>query len=634
MSQEAQEIHGIPHPLGYPSGAQTAFGNLDFDHDAVLAGVRVLLYASDEMPYQRMLAKVTKDQLDTSPLPGDASLEGWWTRSQTDWSGGAGQDFMEPVDDAQVARKFKASAGVDVFTEPGWATLLPRAVEIDSRAATQAHVCKAPGGFAYSFDSEVRLAGGTVRDFGENVTSLQVAGSCLVVGLTDSAKVVQCDTLVDVAAITGFNGVPVIAWVKGRMLLMVGDKMWEIPGSPTANIDLSDTTAHPVKVDMKDSSWQFVGATSSPTSILLAGYGNAGSSVLALKLDETGKLPDLSAPSEVAQLPISEQITGIATYLGTFIALLTNRGVRVGVTADSGLAYGPLLTAPVSTGDGGDISVYDRFLYYPVADAGDGRGGMVIVDLSEADSADGRNAWSTWIRIPSTGTGLVVTDSIVLGPRHSVLVAVGGGQAKVYEAKAGNGLDSGWLSTSLVRFGTLETKSFESVKVVAGQQMAGKLSVDFVGEYGTPNQIGVLTGQMGNEASFDVNARGPHTEAYLTFQMEPDTVDPNTGPRLAAWTMRAWPSVENRGEQVILPILCFDHQRDGRGLQFGYEGYAHDLWRILTTRLTSGQVLIVDEVRSGFSYKAVAEDMTFTQVSPPSHASGFGGVVQVKLRTT
>ena len=631
---EPVEIHGIPHPLGFPTGAQIAFGNLDFDHDAVLSGVRVLLYASDEMPYQRMLAKVTKDQLDTSPLPGDASLEGWWTRSQTDWSGGSGQDFMEPITDEQVARKFKASAGVDVFTEPGWVSLLPSAFEIDSSPATSSHLCKVPGGFAYSFDQYVYLNTGVSADFGEPVTSLQVAGSCLVVGLTDTAKVVECGTLADRATISGFTGVPVVSWVKGRMMFMVGDKVWEIPGAPTSDIDLSDATAHPVKVDMKDPSWTFVGATSSPTSILLAGHGNSGSAVLALKLDETGKLPDLTAPTEVAQLPVSEQITGITTYLGTFIAILTNRGVRVGVTADTGLAYGPLLGAPASTGDGGDVSVYDRFVFYPIADAGDGRGGMAIVDLSEADQADGRNAWSTWIRVPETDAGFAVTDSIVLDPHHVVMIGEGNGEIRVYEAKPENGLDSGWLTTSLVRFGTLETKTYESVKVLAGQSMDGKISVDFVGEYGKESQIGILTAAMGSEASFDVNSRAPHTEAYLKFRLEPDTLDPKAGPRLAAWTMRAWPSVENRGEQIVLPILCFDYQRDNRGLQFGYEGYAHDLWKTLASRLTNGQVLIIDEVRSGFSYKAIAEDMTFTQVSPPSHASGFGGIIQVKLRTT
>ena len=76
-----------------------SFSNPTFDYDFDVAGVHFLSAASDSYPYQRGLSKVVKDQLDTSTDPGDNSLQGWWTRSQTDWSGGSGSDYMEPIDD-------------------------------------------------------------------------------------------------------------------------------------------------------------------------------------------------------------------------------------------------------------------------------------------------------------------------------------------------------------------------------------------------------------------------------------------------------------------------------------------------------------------------------------------------------
>jgi hypothetical protein len=630
------EIHDVPHDLYVVQNASD-FESPEFDADYTVAGIKWLSAASDEYPYQRMLTKVLKDQIDTSDEPGDNSLQGWWTRSQTDWSGGAGQEYMEPATADLVRRSFFQSAGVDVFNRPGFVSLLPKAVEIARNPGAIGHLAKTSGGYTYSAGNVAWKFDGTNVDqvtLASDIKQITAASDMVLFCLDDEVRVLHPDG--SFTTISGFTGVPVLAWVKQRLMLMVGDKAFEIPtGDLSADVDLSAKTP---KVDLKDSSWVFTGATGTPTSILMSGYGDAGSSVLALLLDDRGALPDLTAPVEVAQFPVSEKIVGgITSYLGTYIGILTDKGVRVGTVSEGGgLVYGPLIGAPVSTGTSSDISVYDRFMYYPVSDAGDGRGGMVIVDLSTADE-DGRNAWANFTRIPGN---YAVTDSIVIDARHTVMLAVvpaAGGTSEVvlYEASDSGGLeDKGWLNTSWIRFGTLEKKFFDEVKVVCDPPMAGRVGVFALDDEVKATSLGHLTAEIGQEATFKVNGRRSVTDMALRFELERSTSDPKVGPELAAWNVRAWPSVDSRGETVVLPLLCFDFERDSLGVQVGHEGYAKERWMALTAVLGDGTGVQVTEQHSGFKYTAIAEDATFTQISPPTGASGFGGIAQVVFRTT
>ena len=92
--------------------------------------------------------------------------------------------------------------------------------------------------------------------------------------------------------------------------------------------------------------------------------------------------------------------------------------------------------------------------------------------------------------------------------------------------------------------------------------------------------------------------------------------------------------MQNRGESVILPLSMWDFERDSLGVTFGREGYAKERWDALSSAITAGTAVAVVESKSGFSYTAIAEDFTLTQVAPPVGFSGFGGVGQVALRTT
>lgn len=623
------DIHQVPHQLGFLTNQSQYVNVSGVDWDFDVSGVAFLSAASEQSPYQRQLTKVQKDQIDSSENPGDNSLQNYWMRSQTDWSLGAGQEWMEPISDADVGRRYWASAGVDPFTSPGFVSALPAAEALDdpvTAGSTTVHVAKYADGF-------VTAAGATVRSYtlaeppvraGERTASSDVLGLTIAgsVALLSQAGKVSSMPVDGSAGVTDrYTGagtaVPVTVWAKNRTLVMAGAKIWEVAGDPAQALDMS--TATPI-VSFADPSWVWVAGAATPTAILVAGNGDSGSSIMSITVDpQSGELPTMAAPTTVAEFPPGEQIVKIATYLGTYAIIATTSGVRVGLlNTNGGLEYGPLMGAPLLSGGG--FSVWDRFAHYATADAGDGRGGMVRVDLSEIGK-DSRAAWATFTRLPVAES---VYGAAVLSGRSTVMVTA----EQVYYCPAAGTLDAGWLETSKVRYGTLEGKNFESVKVVASPGIQGSLATATVID-GTATSIGTMTHATGYQAVYRTASRRALTQMGLRFTFTPDLAG---GEVLEAWAMRALPAVEDRGQQVLLPLLNFDFERASSGVNTGYEGRAKERWEALIAVATAGTDLTIRELHSGFQYEAIVEDCSFTQVAAGNRASGFGGIISLVLR--
>ena len=269
------------------------------------------------------------------------------------------------------------------------------------------------------------------------------------------------------------------------------------------------------------------------------------------------------------------------------------------------------------------MSGYDRFLHYPTADAGDGRGGLVRVDLSELGS-DGRCPWSLFDRVASLDT---VTGGVVTSDREAVLVSTDGSTASLVVCVDGNGLDDGWLVTSLVRFGTLELKAFDTVRVDVDP--AGILSVATVTSDGSTNNIG----STATQSSFSLRSglRAAVSELGLRFTFTPSGSD---GPVLRAWSVKAYPAIENRGQTIALPLMNFDREMDARGVPNGHEGRANERWLALCDRLSSGVPVVVDEAHSGWAYSAKVESCVFTMADEAERqVKGFGGIINLVVRT-
>jgi hypothetical protein len=82
-------------------------------------------YLIDPAGFQRETVPVLRQQADTSNQPGEASLNprGLWRRSQESWHHGAGQEFLDGLEDVDPYR-YRTSRGVDPWTQ-GKLSLLP-----------------------------------------------------------------------------------------------------------------------------------------------------------------------------------------------------------------------------------------------------------------------------------------------------------------------------------------------------------------------------------------------------------------------------------------------------------------------------------------------------------------------------
>ena len=99
--------------LSIPATRQTIYKNTGMFYDCAINGNPFLFSTNDNNPYLRSFAQMKKDQIDQSPNPGEQSLTMWWTRNQSDFSGGAGIKYYEPVSDERVMRSFVSSIGIN-----------------------------------------------------------------------------------------------------------------------------------------------------------------------------------------------------------------------------------------------------------------------------------------------------------------------------------------------------------------------------------------------------------------------------------------------------------------------------------------------------------------------------------------
>src|SRR5690348_5347343 len=76
---------------GSSARAQDTGQGYDFSIGNLLFNVA----SDDQNPYERATAQFRKDQIDTTPTPGDQSLTGYWLRGQFSFHKGAGVRYYE-----------------------------------------------------------------------------------------------------------------------------------------------------------------------------------------------------------------------------------------------------------------------------------------------------------------------------------------------------------------------------------------------------------------------------------------------------------------------------------------------------------------------------------------------------------
>ena len=645
----------IPYPLSNPAGGQN-YAATGVAYDIAIAGQPFFLNNTDETPYRRVTAQYRKNQVDMTREPGEQTLTGWWIRSQSTFHYGQGIKFFEPAQDESLRFQYRWSKGCNIW-DKGQVTLLKN---VDAAHVTTGTLQANNRPFQimrsirYSNKDAVLLwdeydvdkieADGTVVHFVDYnagtdnpvyaicddgvyaywVTN-KTAGGANKIHVYKKALTADSTT----APTLMFNATGIVVanavmeYTKERIVMAVNDKVYEF--STTATALPSAVYSH------NDPDHVFTSITSSGSAIYLAGYSGIQSNIYKFTLNTSGAMPTLTSAITAAELPVGEVIYRIYYYLG-YMAIGTSIGLRVAQVSDQdgSIAYGPLIfesEQPVF-----DVAGYDKYLWCTTNV--DGNPGVSRVDLS---TPIGNNlvfsyAWDLYD--PSL-TGFLTTSCSFLGNTNRLAFCTannGAEDGKIYLESATTLVPSAQLRTGFIRYNTLENKIFKLLTPRFNTADGGIsiLSVDQnentynLGSY----DQGSFIGQVG--ISYP---QGAQQFLAFNFTFTRSATDNTQGPVFTGYQVNTLPSIP-RQRLVQYPVFLYDHEMDKFANQTGYDGYAFNRLSVMQNIEDIGDLVRVEDFRTGESYLGLIEEMDFINKTPTDKRySGFGGLLLITIRT-
>ncbi len=641
----------IPYPLSNPAGTQT-FATTGIAYDVSFGGLPFFLTTGDENPYRRVTAQYRKNQVDMSREPGEQTLTGWWLRSQSSFHLGQGIKFFEPQQDESLRFQFTFSKGLDVWTK-GQATLLKDVSSYSSVTnglQTNKRPYQAARSIRYSSKDAVLVwdgykidkveADGTVVSFvnytpGTDYPILSVCDDGTYaywvtnkVGtnrlqvnkrpLDSSSAATEMFTS---ATITATNAV--IEFTKERLVMAVNNSVYEFAISavalPTA------VYSHP------NAAFTYTSITSSGAAIYLSGYNGIQSTIQKFTLTTTGAMPTLTSAITAAELPVGEVVFKVYYYLG-YMAIGTNLGLRVAdvSVSDGSIAYGPLIFTseqPVY-----DVAGYDKYLWCTTNV--DGAPGISRVDLGQQVGTQLVFAYA-WDLYDPTLTGFYTTACAFVGNTDRLAFVTsnnGTTNGKVYIEALTRLTALGTMRVGYIRYNTLENKIFKFLQP-RYDSANGALNIYSIDAEGNQYKIGSF------DQGADITQIGipyPATpQQYLgfKFEMNRSSTDTSKGPLFTGYQVRVLPSIP-RQRLIQYPVELYDYEMDKFNNPAGYEGGAYDRLLNMQSIENLGDLIKVEDFRTGESYLGLIEEMDFINKTPTDKRySGYGGLLLVTIRT-
>ena len=115
--------------------------------------------------------------------------------------------------------------------------------------------------------------------------------------------------------------------------------------------------------------------------------------------------------------------------------------------------------------------------------------------------------------------------------------------------------------------------------------------------------------------------------------MNRSTTDSSKGPLFTGYQIQVLPSIA-RQRLIQYPVELYDNEMDKFNNPAGYEGSAYN--RLLTMQSIEnlGDLIKVEDFRTGESYLGLIEEMDFMNRTPTDKRySGYGGLLLVTIRT-
>ena len=626
----------VVDPIGIVGTTAQLYENTSNVYDVAIAGEPFLLASSDKYPYQRQTATYRKQQFDNTKEVGEQSFEGWWLRSQSSFHLGAGINYLDPYLSENVQYRFNDSAGVDVWT-PGQVSMLPDTTNVftlsdDIQMFGAIDSLDQDCIFVSDDDVLTRIAAdGTDATIayggsGSDITSLAQDGLNYYAANDTGiyrGELTGTGATGSIFYQTGDN--TVIGFVKQRLVAAIGPSVYEITSSTGATGPLvaDKRYTHP------DPNWIWTAIVEGPQAIYASGYRGNNSSIFKFTLSTVGVMPTLTNAVTAADFPDDEHVTALGVYLGTYMMIGTNKGIRVGILdANGDITYGPLIYEKSDVSHTLSFAFEDRFAYATVTNDIDGKSGLIRIDLSQ-EVEPGRYAYAKDLSSGITGNCRAVA---FIGDTGRAAFAVAG--SGVYFEHATNKVATGFLDTGFIRYATIEKKYFKLIKPRFDTPMFGTCAIATKEIDGDITSIITIAGSTpALNTDLATNVTQPQEELAFRFIFARSSTDATKGPVFDGYQVKSLPAV-NRARQLTIPLLNFDFESDRYGVMVGHEGRAWERLQNLETIEAAGDTVVIQDFTTNEQVNGVIEQLSFERTTPSDRRySGFGGIVYVSIRT-
>lgn len=507
--------------------------------------------------------------------------------------------------------------GSSTTTKNSWTRL---SVTFTAQTTTPSFALWAHGDFVspqfYYVDSVlIEQAGGTGTYF-DGATAADAQYTYSWSGTADAS------TSVATPGVSPMQAPGVCGWVKERLIAAVANSVYELPPNVTSHSALPTA-----KYTRPGGTWVWAAVSESPNGVLVAGAGGNQSSILELTLDTSGNTPTLGGGSSVAMLPVGESVQAMYSAQGSFLAIGTTKGLRIGTfdTYSGTLTYGPPTwdnAQPVLC-----AAARDRFIYAGYSNSqADGTSGVARIDLGTQTDQAGRQAWSPDLK-PSTavtGTGTTYAVAVLPVSQRVVFTTPDG----LFVEGNGPGTDGdAWIRTSRIRFGTTEPKLFKLGQIRGSLNMA-QVQVTAIAPYNTAQNCGTFGFTTTDPGEFRL-MDGTWEWIQMKYTMLGSSCEINS------YQVKAIPQ-PHRQRLIQFTVNCFRNETDKLGMEITDPMAPHDrLTALEAIEQGGGEVQLVEFTNTGpLVYKIVIEDLQFTEFSRPNVEDDFGGYITIKLRTT
>lgn len=625
-----------------------------YKFDFAIGSMPFIAAITDNTPYRRQTAEFRTQRVDQLRDPGEQSLSGsgYWIRSQSSFHLGTGSQYQEPIVGTLEEARFRYydSVGIDPWT-PGQIKLL-RSCSLQEGSSSRSGVFSTTiGGVNYL----IKVTGASTETIRVLKINVATGAETTVLNNTDITETILYGCMggndlmlvtptkvwrysFDAAspalhqdyAINSANAATaIINYVKQRFILAYTDVnkntfVYELNRNTGSTINLSTLTAVNGSTTLPIG-FTFTAVTEASAAIYVGGYSGDEGTAYKITVDSTGALTTMTS---VLQLPRGEIMTAMYGYLGTYVVLGTNQGVRVAIADDAAnLSYGPIVV-PV-TGNIYAFTARAEYVYAGVKAFIGGHSGLVRINLGQPLQSGGY-AWAKDVYSESH-TGSVWSIATTPDGRKAFTVEDSG----LWLEDDADLVESGELTTGIIRYETLENKAWKRLKLRTEGTLQGDIDIFRVVD-GSDTAFRTVAQGSTTDYDYDLSSvfEDVGVEAQFKFRLNRNDTTATTGAVIYGYSVKALPT-PTRARVVQIPVFCFDSERDRNKNIMGFPGYALGRLQALEAMEAQGETIIIqDFTADGEPIEAVIEQVSFTRTTPPNgNYSGYGGIIQIIART-